>query len=486
MDDLAKVGEELARLRADIPDERWQSDEPLARYCRAVEPILTVLLERTVKLEKEVAELKERLGENSQNSSKPPSSDPPGTLRKPDRGPSGRQQGGQKGHRGHHRAMLPTSKVDEVVAVKAACCSCCSGSLVEGRTVSVSRHQVAEIPPIKARVTEYQLHTTECPNCKSTTKAPLPAGVPKGRFGPALIALVAILVGRFKMSCRNIQEFLSLIGLRIGLGSVPRLQSEASASLQAPWIEIKNSAPKAKVLNADDTAWRLKRAYLSVVCLVAPAWTLYQIVVKRDHKTLKEIFKGFTGILGSDRASTYSFHKGLKQACLAHVDRLFQRFVDRGEKSREVGKLCQGEMDRLWASWHELCAQKIDKAGFRQKIWPIRARLARHLQQGEGCGHSRTQRSCSRLLRKFKELWTFVSNPEIEPTNNAAERALRMLVMLRRVCFGSKTEKGLRFVERILTVVETCRKRNHNAWQFVTSCIQARLSGHPAPLLLAE
>ena len=108
MDDLAKVGEELARLRADIPDERWQSDEPLARYCRAVEPILTVLLERTVKLEKEVAELKERLGENSQNSSKPPSSDPPGTLRKPDRGPSGRQQGGQKGHRGHHRAMNST------------------------------------------------------------------------------------------------------------------------------------------------------------------------------------------------------------------------------------------------------------------------------------------------------------------------------------------------------------------------------------------
>lgn len=445
------------------------------------------LLERTIKLEKEVAELRERLGENSQNSSKPPSSDPPGTPRKPDRAPSGRKQGGQKGHRGHHRAMLPTSKVDEVVVVKAKCCSRCSGSLESGRTVGFSRHQVAEIPPIKARVTEYQMHTTECPDpaCKAKTKALLPEGVPKGRFGPAMVALVAILVGRFKMSCRSIQEFLSLVGLRIGLGSVSRLQSEASAALQEPWVEVKNAAPGAKALNADDTSWRLKRAYLSVVCLVAPAWTLFQIVAKRDHKTLKEIFKGFKGILGSDRASTYSFHKGLKQACLAHVDRLFQRFSDRGGGSREVGKLCQKEMDRLWGVWHELCAQNINKAAFRRKVWPIRARLRRYLEQGQTCDHLKTQRSCTRLLKKFDELWTFVSNPEIEPTNNAAERALRILVMLRRVCFGSKTEKGLRFIERILTVVETCRKRSQNAWEFITTCIQARLFGRPAPSLLA-
>ena len=166
--------------------------------------------------------------------------------------------------------------------------------------------------------------------------------MPKGRFGPSLIALVAILVGRFKMSNRNIQEFLCLLGLRVGLGSVPKLQRQASAALKEPWADVKSCVAVEKALNADDTAWRLNRAYLSVVCLVAPAWTLYQIVAKRDHKTLKEIFKGFTGILGSDRASTYGFHKGLRQACLAHVDRMFQRFVDRGGGKRWLQLVATG------------------------------------------------------------------------------------------------------------------------------------------------
>jgi len=296
---------------------------------------------------------------------------------------------------------------------------------------------------------------------------------------------VAILAGKFKMSCRSIQDLLQLMGVPIGLGSIPKLQQESSEALRLPWTEVKRAVPTARVVNADDTAWRLKRAYLSVVCLVAPSWTLYQIVAQRDHKTLREIFKGFTGVLGSDRASTYSFYKGLKQACLAHVDRLFQRFIDRGGGSLKIGKLCQAEMDRLWAAWHDFCDRKIDKPDFWKRVWPIRARLSRHLRRGETCGHIKTQRSCKRLLARFNELWTFVSSSEVEPTNNAAERALRLLVMLRRVCFGSETEKGCRFVERILTTVETCRRRSQCAWTFITECIQARWSGRPSPSLLA-
>lgn len=484
MEDLGQLRQELAGLRAQVSPDFWASDSPPAKYSLALEAAFIALVDRVVKLEKTVADFQERLGENSQNSSKPPSSDPPGTPRRPERGPSGRKQGGQKGHRGHHRSMLPTSKADEVVSVRPDRCKNCSAPLDECKSLGMSRHQVAEIPPIKAKVTEYQLHTVGCACCRAKTKASLPAGVPTGRFGPALIALVAILSGRFKMSCRAIRDLLCLIGLKLGLGSVPKLQDLASTALEAPWTELKGSVPNVKSLNADDTAWRLKKAYLSVVCLVAPAWTLYQIVNKRDHKTLKEIFKGFSGVLGSDRASTYSFHKGLKQACLAHIDRLFQRFVDRGEGSRVVGKLCQAEMDRLWAAWHELCEKKIDQESFTERIWPIRARLARYLKRGTSCGHSRTQRSCARLLKRFSELWTFVSH-EIEPTNNAAERALRMLVMLRRVSFGSKTEQGLRFVERILTVVETCRRNGMNSWQFITNCIGANLSGRPTPSILA-
>jgi transposase len=308
--------------------------------------------------------------------------------------------------------------------------------------------------------------------------------VPSGRFGPALIGLVAILLGKFKMSCRSTQELLAMLGLKIGLGSIPQLQQLASQALKNPWLEVRARAPKAKVINADDTAWRLNKAYLSVVCLVAPAWTLYQIVAKRDHKTLKQIFKGFSGLLGCDRASTYSFYKGLRQACLAHVDRLFQRFIDRGGQSREVGKLCQTEFDRMWAAWHDLCSGEIDRQRFRERIWPIRARIARHLKIGENCDNPKTARSCSRLLRRFGELWTFVSNPDIEPTNNSAERALRTLVMLRRVCFGSKTEKGVRFVERVLTVVETARKTGQDVWGFVTECVKANFSGRRGPRLL--
>src|SRR5215210_2554378 len=219
-------------------------------------------------LQERVRELEARLGQNSANSSRPPSSDPPQAPVRPKAPPSGRNRGGQPGHRGACRALLPAEQVDEIVPVVPERCRHCEQSFpatAPRRRARVWRHQVVELLPLTVRVTEYQMAVRRCPACGKRTRAALPAGVPRRPFGARLTAVIALLSGRYRLSRREVRRLLQdLWAVRVSLGAVVRQEQAQSAALAAVVEEARAAVQQADVANLDETGWRegKKRAWL--------------------------------------------------------------------------------------------------------------------------------------------------------------------------------------------------------------------------------
>src|SRR5919199_1015413 len=211
-------------------------------------------------LQGRIRELEARLGQTSANSSRPPSSDPPRAPARPKALPSGRKRGGQPGHRGACRALLPVEQVDEIVAVVPERCRHCGQPFPEaagGRRGRVWRHQVVELLPLAARVTEYQMAERRCPTCGKRTRADLPAGVPRRPFGVRLTAVVALLSGRYRLSRREVRQLLQdLWEVRLSLGAVVRQEQAQSAALAPVVAEAQATVQQAAVVNIDETGWR--------------------------------------------------------------------------------------------------------------------------------------------------------------------------------------------------------------------------------------
>ena len=194
-------------------------------YIEALEARVAALEGSVQRLEAAVQHLTEQMQPNSRNSSRPPSSDPPqASGKRSRREPSGRRPGGQPGHEGHTRALVPVDEVDEVVPVKPARCHHGQHSL-PGEAPHPQRQQVTEIPPVKPIVTEYQWHRLVCPACGEATRAELPLGVPPGGFGPRLQATMALCTGAYHLSKRTTQDLLeAFFGVALGLGSIANLE----------------------------------------------------------------------------------------------------------------------------------------------------------------------------------------------------------------------------------------------------------------------
>src|SRR5439155_17443257 len=176
-------------MPADLPPPRTLEEAltVLAAVCAE----LTALRAENARLQARVQALEARLGQNSTNSSRPPSSDPPATPPRPPAPPTGRRRGGQPGHPPHQRAVVPPEQVDQIVAHWPTHCRGCQAPLAPQAAGEPVRHQVTELPPVRAVVTEHQLHHVQCAACGTTTCAVLPPDMPAGAFGPRLQATVA-------------------------------------------------------------------------------------------------------------------------------------------------------------------------------------------------------------------------------------------------------------------------------------------------------
>jgi transposase len=435
-------------------------------------------------LEQRIAELEERLHKNSTNSSRPPSSDPPSVKRRPPAPASGKKRGGQPGHRHRPRAVVPPEQLRQVFECKPPECRSC-GEALQGDDPEPIRHQVAEVPPIEPVVDEYRLHRLTCPRCRTSTRAALPPGVPAGAFGPRLRAILSALAGGYRLGKRPIRQLVfDLLGLTISTGMICRLERQSAAELAAPVEELRQYVRDASVAHIDETSWWQGQDKAWLWGAVTKLVTVFTIATSRGADVAKEVLgTDRRKVVICDRFKGYTWIKR-RQFCWAHLDRDFQAMIDRGGESAEVGRLLRGHSERLFDWWHRVRDGTMARATLQSHVAMMRFSFREDLRRGAASGCARTAGTCRELLAGETHLWTFVRVEGVEPTNNDAERALRHGVIYRKTSGGTDSEAGSRFVERMLSVVATCRQQNINVLDYLTRCYQAHLDGQPVPSLL--
>jgi len=457
--------------------------EAEALYERGREPTVEVLLDLSARLD----EAEEKLCRNSTNSSSPPSSDPPSVGKSKGEKASMRKRGAQPGHEGKIHELLPEDQVGKIVRCDpAAHCEC--GGEVEQEEIW-HRHQVIELPKVVPDVSEWQIFKGICVQCGRVHYGKLPPGTPTGMLGPRVMAWAALLCGKFHLSRRLVQEILEgLLRMRISLGAVSKNEERVSEALAAPVEEAKAFIQQQAVVHADETGHK-EAGKAGWMWVAATAFvSVFIIRFSRAGAVAKELLgEGFKGRLVSDRWSAYAWIAAIcRQLCWAHLERDFKKISERRGHSAEIGNAILVYVHEMWHLWHLFKSGKRTRSWFQRKMAPIRQGIERLLAQGKVCGHSKTERTCKRILKLKKALWTFVDQPGVEPTNNLAERILRSYVIWRKMSFGTQSERGRLFVERIMTVSATCKLQGRNVFEYVTEAIIAHLNGQVAPPLLPQ
>ena len=441
-------------------------------------------------LTERVAELEARLKQNSTNSSRPPSSDPPDTPAPPPRPPTGRRRGGQPGHPPVQRQVVPPEAVDRVVQHWPTRCRHCQRALPAGPEAAVGepiRHQVTELPPVRAEVTEHQLGRVRCPGCGGETWASLPPEVPAGAFGPRLQAAVVLLSGRYRLSRREVVAVCGdLLGARLAVGSVDALCQATAAALAEPVAELAAAARAATVAHADETSWSQagQRRWLWVV--TTALITVFAIATSRSRGVIHGLLgEDFGGRLVSDRYAAYNWlPTEQRQICWAHLRRDFTALLTYGPSAAALGLALLDLTDQIFDAWSQARADPVAQSGLSETLAPLQAEMHALLTAGQHQHAAKAAGLSRSLLHLWPALWTFVRVPGVEPTNNAAERALRPAVLWRKGSFGTQSDAGNLFVARLLSVAATCRQQQRPLLAYLTAVCTAAQLGQPSPSLL--
>lgn len=457
-----------------------------AEMTPAVRAFVRTLLARIAELEARVEELQRQAkGKTPQNSSLPPSTQhphakPPRKIRK-----SKRRRGGQPGHSKHGRPLIPTDQCDEVQPLKPTECRRCGGRL-SGKDPQPLRHQVWELPKIQPHVTEYQRHRLVCPHCGETTCAPLPPGVPQGQSGPRLMAFTALLMAYYRQSKRRTAEFLTtLLGQPCSAALAVKIQTQVTAAARGAYEELAAKLPTEEQINADETATKEENGKAWLWTFVARLFTVFTVRATREATAVDHFLTdAFGGIVTCDRAKMY-WRVGRIQWCWAHLKRDFQALIDRGDgQAKRLGYDLRRMTSKLFEHWGDYRDKAISRAAFVRRMAPVRREVERFLLRGIATGNKSLVGMCQELYEHRDWLWTFVRCEGIEPTNNAGERALRHAVIWRKLSFGTQSAAGSRFVETMLTVIETCRQQHRNAFEYLIAAVEAHLAHHSPPSLL--
>ena len=461
-------------------------------YDSGKEPTVAKLLEydaENEKLKRKIAQLEK----DSTNSSKPPSSDNPQDKNQQAKtdNKKKRKPGGQPGHKGSNRELMPVEEVNDLLHCYPEKCDNCGKTLPQDETANVVgepfRWQVAEIEPIKPIITEHQAHTTLC-ECGCQTSAALPEETLKSNFGPRLASIIAYLAAVLHVSRRGTREFCeTLLNVNIALGSVQNLLEDTSEALEPIDKELKEALPKEPVVNSDETGWRDRWLWI----FVASTFIYFQVAKTRSSKVLVDVLgMVYKGILCVDRYGAYTkYHKGLFQICWAHLKRDFFGILKVGEATESddaiaFAKTMEKLRKKLMAIWYRFKSGDISRPELIKKTRRVRNAIKRCLKE-----HMRSEERCvqnlaGKLYKRFNHLFTFIFHEGVEPTNNMAERGIRPAVQWRKVCFGNRSDNGAVLTSRLLTVTRTCWLQKRNPLEFLVAAITAHRSGQAAPSLI--
>ena len=458
------------------------SAEVLAALPAEVLALLQWQARQIAQLQREVAELKARLNKGSTNSSIPPSATHPHAKPIASKPKSKRNRGGQPGHEKHERALIPAADCQAVVPCVPIECRRC-GRRLSGTDPEPLRHQVWELPEIKPVVTEYQRHRLVCA-CGCSTCGELPAGVPTGQAGPRLIAFAGLLMACFRQSKRRAAQFLStILNQPASAGWLVQLQNRCAAAVEPAYNDLAARLPAQPVLHVDESPTKEGQAKAWVWTVVTSTFTFFACRTSRAAEVITGLLgTAYAGVIHCDRARMY-WRFGRLQWCWAHLKRDFQALIDDPCHTRQrLGRDFMRPTKELFALWKRVRDGTLSRVEFQRRMHPIRETVEALLLRGY-C-NALTHGVCRELWGHREHLWTFVEMAGVEPTNNTAERALRHAVIWRKLSFGTQSAAGSRFVERLLTVIETCRRAGQNAFAWLTAAVRAHLRREPAPPLL--
>ena len=451
---------------------------------------------RCGKLEIRVRELEAQLAalrKNSSNSSKPPSSDIVKPPKPPTRGrPRKRKRGGQPGHPRHQRPAFTSEELDAAWDYSLDACPDCGGTLEDSDAAPRVVQQV-EIVERPIRIEEHRGLAHWCPACRKVHYAPLPREVRKaGLVGPRLTALVGYLKGACHASFSTIRKFLrDVVGVPISRGQLAKLVQKVSASLEASYDELWAALPTQRQLNIDETGHRDSGQGLWTWCFRASLFTLFKIDRSRGSEVLlAALGQEFDGLLGCDYFSAYRKYMRLNekvavQFCPAHFIRDVKFLVKHPNRAnRRYGEMLLGHLRKLFRTIHRR-DEFASPASFRKALSAVRNALV-----GDAIVHLPNTREAGNLADRFVDhydsYFRFITEPEIDPTNNLAEQAIRFVAIHRRVTQGTRGERGQRWCERIWTVLATCAQQGRSAFHFLNAAVEAHFQQVPGPRLLFD
>lgn len=492
---MAEREAQVAKLTARVSEQDAQVAELTARVAELTGQVARLAEQdaRIAALTAEVAKLTGLLGRNSSNSHLPPSSDGPGASSR--EGPAGKRQrkskrarGGQKGHRGSHRALLPAESVNTFVDLFPAVCLGCGYPLPRKPDVAASRYQQLELRDHRPHVTQWRRHEVDCERCGASTRAEYdPKQIPSSAFGPCLTAVVAMLTGAYHLSRRKTKSLLhELFGISLSLGAISALERRTSEALAPCHEEALREVQYAGVKHTDATSWVRSGKLTSLWVLATTLVTVYRLFDDGRRDTIRPLFGPRIGILVSDRATVFSFWSmGLRQVCLAHLLRKFVSFSERDGPIGAIGRELLECNSLIFEYWHGYKDGHLTRQELQFWMRPLQRAVEQLLERGEKANVDGVSGACTDILAHREALWTFLTHEGVEPTNNHAELELRDFVLWRKSCYGTQSERGDRFAERVMTVVRTARKQGMAVLDFMVRSIRACIDGTPPPRLLA-
>jgi len=486
------------RREADSRDARDRQAQEIERLKHENDRLREQLAEQA----KRIADLERQLALRQQNStttSKPPSSD--GLAGRPrERGrrvKSRRKAGGQPGHPGHHRELVPVERVDAIVDLVPDTCRHCAHRLHARHGVGdPRRHQVTELPAIAAHITEYRCHRRQCPTCGTTTLAPLPDDL-ASQFGPQLTALIAYLTVVCRLPRLVVQRLLTgALQIPISLGSTQNAWEETSAAVAAPYQELQDALSQQPVINSDETGHRTNGAKRWLWALVAPTFVFYTIATSRGSEMLRRLLGAtFAGVLGSDRLPAYlTYAAARRQFCWSHFTRNVLSAQELA-KTRAAKRFChealalQRQLFRLWHRFRgdpRVRGAPLSRPELITRVLPIEKKFFALAARHVNAANADVSNLARALFVHHAHFFTFVHEEGVEPTNNVAERALRTAVQWRKIMFGNRSVEGELAVARLLTVMRTCQLQQLNVLAYLTAAICCYRRGQAVASLLPK
>lgn len=444
-----------------------------------------LLKEENAALKRRISDLEEKLNTNSRNSSKSPSQDPY-RKRKGKKKPSGKKQGAQPGHKGCTRDMVSPEKVSGFREIHPQECPHCGGIEFSNDPVRTEVRQITELPDIQPQIIQFNIHTERCSCCGHSVKADIPKEA-ESAFGPRLKGFISLLSGDLGLTKRKVVSLTGYLNIKVSVGSVCSIHHLVGEILEKPYGEIKQHTLEQTALHADETSWyhKGKRQWLWIVTGSQSAF--FKIDPSRSAQVFQDLIGEYQAPLTTDRYAAYSSYDGPRQNCWSHLDRDFAKIADRGNADGFIGNNLKKEADQVFSTWRhfqeDLITRRELQTYLETFVMPSVQALFLTACLWQSC-NPKTQRTCKRLLSHFDHLWTYLYYEGVEPTNNLAERDIRPSVIQRKLSYGTQSDAGVAFTERMLSVSVTFKKQAKNLFEYLISCFEAHIreGSPPSPL----